>query len=261
MGASRVSLARKDRLAPTAPCALGTALEGWETYLRTAERVPQPARGAPPFAWGQATAHLFGTGPRASPAPCCSRQLPLIPDTAASSNAARDLRLPQARRSISVRVRETTPSPGHADRVAFHLEAGHHTYPGVFPQGRVAGAVIHRPRCCRLTGRRRSPGSAVWIQHRHNPPVPLTQASRCAMTDSSATWASRDKLLRSYYDNQSGACRSTAGGRLQGASCWRDLGWPLWLVTAQNARLFREARGVFIPDRVPAFATDDVDRA
>ena len=74
------------------------------------------------------------------------------------------------------------------------------------------------------------------------------------------TWASHDELLRSYYDTEWGLPIHDEAGvfeRLVLEGFQAGLSWRTVLVKREA---FREAFEGFIPDRVAAFTTDDVDR-
>lgn len=74
------------------------------------------------------------------------------------------------------------------------------------------------------------------------------------------TWASHDELLRSYYDTEWGLPIHDEAGvfeRLVLEGFQAGLSWRTVLVKREA---FREAFEGFIPDRVAAFTTDDIDR-
>ena len=147
----------------------------------------------------------------------------------------------------------------------FHLEAGHtHTChsPGVFPQGRVARCRY--PQASMLSLDRWTPVT----QDRRMDTTPTQSAvppltSGLTLCDDGLvrpTWASHDELLRSYYDTEWGLPIHDEAGVFERLVLEGFQAGLSWRTVLAKREAFREAFEGFIPDRVAAFTTDDVDR-
>ena len=74
------------------------------------------------------------------------------------------------------------------------------------------------------------------------------------------TWASHDELLRSYYDTEWGLPIHDEAGVFERLVLEGFQAGLSWRTVLAKREAFREAFEGFIPDRVAAFTTDDVDR-
>ncbi len=74
------------------------------------------------------------------------------------------------------------------------------------------------------------------------------------------TWASHDELLRSYYDTEWGLPIHDEAGVFERLVLEGFQAGLSWRTVLAKREAFREAFEGFIPDRVTAFTTDDVDR-
>ena len=74
------------------------------------------------------------------------------------------------------------------------------------------------------------------------------------------TWASRDELLRSYYDTEWGLPIHDEAGVFERLVLEGFQAGLSWRTVLAKREAFRAAFEGFIPDRVAAFTSDDVDR-
>ena len=74
------------------------------------------------------------------------------------------------------------------------------------------------------------------------------------------TWASHDELLRTYYDTEWGLPVHDEAGVFERLVLEGFQAGLSWRTVLAKREAFREAFEGFIPDRVAAFTTDDVDR-
>ena len=74
------------------------------------------------------------------------------------------------------------------------------------------------------------------------------------------TWASHDELLRSYYDTEWGLPIHDEAGVFERLVLEGFQAGLSWRTVLAKREAFREAFEGFVPDRVAAFTTDDVDR-
>ena len=147
----------------------------------------------------------------------------------------------------------------------FPGEAGHtHTChsPGVFPQGRVArcrypqASMVSLDRATPLTQDRRMDTTPT-----QSAVPPLTSGlTLCDDGLVRPTWASHDELLRSYYDTEWGLPIHDEAGVFERLVLEGFQAGLSWRTVLAKREAFREAFEGFIPDRVAAFTTDDVDR-
>ena len=74
------------------------------------------------------------------------------------------------------------------------------------------------------------------------------------------TWASHDELLRSYYDTEWGLPVHDEAGVFERLVLEGFQAGLSWRTVLAKREAFRQAFDGFVPDRVAAFTSDDVDR-
>ena len=74
------------------------------------------------------------------------------------------------------------------------------------------------------------------------------------------TWASHDELLRSYYDTEWGLPVHDEAGVFERLVLEGFQAGLSWRTVLAKREAFREAFDGFVPDRVAAFTTEDIDR-
>lgn len=74
------------------------------------------------------------------------------------------------------------------------------------------------------------------------------------------TWASRDELLRSYYDTEWGLPVHDEAGVFERLVLEGFQAGLSWRTILAKREAFRQAFDGFVPDRVAVFTSDDVDR-
>lgn len=74
------------------------------------------------------------------------------------------------------------------------------------------------------------------------------------------TWASHDELLRSYYDTEWGLPIHDEAGVFERLVLEGFQAGLSWRTVLAKREAFRQAFDGFVPDRVAAFTSDDVDR-
>ena len=74
------------------------------------------------------------------------------------------------------------------------------------------------------------------------------------------TWAAHDELLRSYYDAEWGLPVHDEAGVFERLVLEGFQAGLSWRTVLAKREAFRQAFGAFVPDRVAAFTSDDVDR-
>lgn len=74
------------------------------------------------------------------------------------------------------------------------------------------------------------------------------------------TWASHDELLRSYYDNEWGLPIHDEAGVFERLVLEGFQAGLSWRTVLAKRKAFRDAFNGFVPDRVAAFTTEDIDR-
>ena len=74
------------------------------------------------------------------------------------------------------------------------------------------------------------------------------------------TWASHDELLRAYYDTEWGLPIHDEAGVFERLALEGFQAGLSWRTVLAKREAFRDAFDEFVPDRVAAFTTEDIDR-
>ena len=97
----------------------------------------------------------------------------------------------------------------------------------------------------------------------HNSPLSLGLPDglvRCSDGLIRPTWASHDELIRDYYDHEWGFPVHDEAGVFERLVLEGFQAGLSWRTVLDKREAFREAFEGFVPDRVAAFTTADIDR-